>query len=117
MIKTEDKHPVFTSCCPAWINLVETRYPELIPLISTLKSPTGMVCADIKRFFSKQLNVTPSQLFVVGVMPCTAKKFEAARDQLKFNDEPECNISITTREAAELLKDQKFSVEREAELC
>lgn len=73
------KTPIFSSCCPAWINLVETRYPEVIPNVSTARSPTGMIASIIKKFWSKDIGKQPEDIFVAGVMPCTAKKFEAVR--------------------------------------
>ncbi|CAL6006440.1 FeFe-hydrogenase_1 [Hexamita inflata] len=112
------KGPVFTSCCPAWINLVETKYPEVIPNVSTARSPTGMTCAVIKKFWAKQINKRPEDIFVVGVMPCTAKKFEAIRPQLMTENVKDCDLSITTREVVELFKEERlvFSEEREQKL-
>ena len=77
--KENDKGPLFTSCCAAWINLVETRYPEVIPNVSTAKSPQGMLCSLIKKHYAKSLDKKPDELFVVSVSPCTAKKFEIDR--------------------------------------
>ncbi|KAH0569910.1 FeFe-hydrogenase 2 [Spironucleus salmonicida] len=108
--------PCFTSCCPAWVNLVERQYPELIPRLSTARSPHGMICSVIKKQFAKSLGKRPGELFVAGFMPCTAKKFEAARPQLATDGVQDCDLSLTTREMMTLFKGQKFSVAREAEL-
>ncbi|CAL6006416.1 FeFe-hydrogenase_1 [Hexamita inflata] len=112
------KGTVFTSCCPAWINLVETKYPELIPQISTARSPHGIICSVIKKFWVKDIGKKADDIFVVGVMPCTAKKFEAARPQLVTDNTPDCDISVSTRELVTLFKENNisFSEQRELEL-
>lgn len=110
--------PCYTSCCPAWINLVETRYPELIPKVSTARSPHGIVCSCIKKFWAKDNNLPLENILVVGVMPCTAKKWEASRSQLKTEGYPDCDVSITSKEMVQWLKEAgiKFSVEEEEAL-
>ncbi|CAL5996121.1 FeFe-hydrogenase_1 [Hexamita inflata] len=110
--------PCYTSCCPAWINLVELRYPELIPKISTARSPNGMICSTIKKHWVKDMNIKAEDVFVVGFMPCTAKKLEAARPQLTTDGKADCDVSVTTKEAAALLKANNitFSADKEAEL-
>lgn len=104
--------PMFTSCCPGWINLVEQSYPQLIPHLSSCRSPLGMLSSMIRYHWwpkqSKVSNVTDgevdqSRLFVVAVMPCTAKKDEAAREQFKMpNGKPETDAVLTIREFARL---------------
>ena len=110
--------PCYTSCCPAWINLVETRYPELIPKISTARSPHGMICSLLKKEWIHDVNLKIDDIFIVGFMPCTAKKMEAARPQLTTEGHPDCDISVTTKEIAEYFKSQniQFSVEKEEQL-
>lgn len=117
-MREHKKGPCYTSCCPAWINLVETRYPELIPKVSTARSPNGMICSTIKKHWCKEMNFKMENLFVVGFMPCTAKKYESTRKQLQTNGIPDCDVSVTTKEVAQLFKDKniQFSVEKEAEL-
>ena len=81
-IKKNEKLPLFTSCCPAWVKYAEIYYPELLPNISTCKSPQEMMGATIKSYLAQKQNIDPKDIFVVSVMPCTAKKFEAARPEL-----------------------------------
>lgn len=105
--------PMFTSCCPGWINLVEQSYPQFIPHLSTCRSPMSMLSSVIRHhWWPKQCKarsiadeVDQSKLFVVAVMPCTAKKDEIARDQLKMrNGNPETDAVLTIREFARLLE-------------
>ena len=77
-----EKLPMFTSCCPAWIKYAEHYYPELLPRISTCKSPQEMMGATIKSYLAQKQNIDPKDVFVVSIMPCTAKKFEASRPEL-----------------------------------
>jgi iron-only hydrogenase group A len=77
-----EKLPMFTSCCPAWVKYAEHYYPELLPRISTCKSPQEMMGATIKSYLAQKQNIDPKDIFVVSVMPCTAKKFEASRPEL-----------------------------------
>lgn len=104
---------VFTSCCPAWVRLVETRYPELIPQLSTARSPHGIVCSMIRNGWVRDMGFKQTDVVIVGMMPCTAKKFEAERKELTTEGVPDCDISITTRELAEYFAEQgyKFSDE------
>lgn len=93
--------PLFTSCCPAWINYCEKNYPELMPAISTCKSPMQMLAAVVKEH-----NATSSRKqFHVAVMPCTAKKFEAAREEFKINNAPSVDAVITTQELIKMIKE------------
>ncbi len=96
--------PMFTSCSPGWIRYIEFEYPELLPHLSTSKSPHMMLGAMIKSHWAQRNNVDPKKIFVVSIMPCIAKKSEIQR--------PECNTSglvdvdavLTTRELARLIK-------------
>lgn len=103
--------PQFTSCCPAWVKYVETYHPDLIPNISSAKSPIGMQGAMIKTYFAKKHNLDPLDIVSVAVTPCTAKKFEIRRPE--FNDagkllcHPEMRDNdyvITTKELVEWMK-------------
>ena len=89
--------PMFTSCSPGWIRYVELNYPELIPHLSTCKSPQQMTGALIKEFYPQKVNLGEKKLFSVSIMPCTAKKFEA-------QDLGDIDAVLTTREVAELLR-------------
>lgn len=99
-IKHKGVLPQITSCSPGWINYLEYYYPELIPHVSTCKSPHMMVGAIVKSYFAKTHNIDPSELFVVSIMPCTAKKYERQREQMP-ND---VDAVLTTRELAKLIK-------------
>ena len=103
--------PQFTSCCPAWIKYVETFYPEMIPNISSAKSPIGMQGPTIKTYFAKKKNIDPRKIVNVALTPCTAKKFEIKRDEmdaaakyLGIDGMRDMDIVITTRELAKWAK-------------
>ena len=115
-IKTAGVTPMFTSCCPAWIRFVETNYPGLIPNLSTAKSPQQMLGAVAKTALAKRVGVDAADMFVVSVMPCTAKKFERMREEMNSasvywgengknsGSYPDVDAVLTTRECAKLLK-------------
>jgi len=92
--------PQITSCSPGWINYLEYYCPELIPNVSTCKSPHMMMGAVIKSYFAKSHDIDPKDIFVVSVMPCTAKKYERQRKQMP-ND---VDAVLTTRELAKMIK-------------
>ncbi|ABR31445.1 ferredoxin [Thermosipho melanesiensis] len=101
--------PMFTSCCPGWINLLEKIYPEFIPNVSSAKSPQQMMSSVVKTYFAKKIGVDPEDIIMVSVMPCTAKKDEIKRPQqkIKLEDGREIQTTdyvITTRELAKLIK-------------
>jgi NADP-reducing hydrogenase subunit HndD len=98
------KLPILTSCCPAWVNFFEKNFPDLLDIPSSAKSPQQMFGAVAKNYFAKQLNIPREKLVVVSVMPCVAKKYEAQREEFRVNNDPDVNISITTRELATLIK-------------
>ena len=92
--------PQITSCSPGWINYLEYYYPELIPNVSTCKSPHMMMGAIIKSYFAKAHDLDPKDIFVVSIMPCTAKKYERARAQMP----DDVDAVLTTRELARMIK-------------
>ena len=97
--------PMFTSCCPGWVTMVEKSFPELIPHLSTCKSPQQMMGAVVKRFYARRLGVDPADLVLVSVMPCTAKKSEAERPQVaRPGEPPDVDWVLTTRELGHLLR-------------
>lgn len=96
--------PQITSCSPGWINYLEYFYPELIPNVSTCKSPHEMQGAITKSYFAKAHNLKPEDIFVVSIMPCTAKKGEKLRPQNAVNGVPDVDCVLTTRELAVLIK-------------
>lgn len=102
-IKTGGKLPMFTSCCPGWVNYAEKNYPELLDNLSTCKSPQQMFGALVKTVFAKREGIDPKDIFVVSIMPCTAKKGEKQRT---FTDGlPDVDAVLTTREIARLFKE------------
>ena len=100
--------PMFTSCSPGWIKYVEHHFPELIPNLSTCKSPMEMEGAIIKSYYAQQAGIDPRSIVVVGVMPCTAKKFEIARPEMEVNGLRSVDISLTTRELARMIRDARI---------
>ncbi len=96
--------PMMTSCCPGWINFVEKVNPEVIPNLSTTRSPQAIFGALAKTYFAKKKGVDPKKLRFISVMPCTAKKDEALRRQLTQNGNPDTDLVLTVREFARLLK-------------
>lgn len=97
--------PLFTSCCPAWVRYLETQHPDMLKHLSTCKSPQGMLSPIIKELVPKYYDgYTKDNLYVVSIMPCTAKKAEAVRGQLYDNGRPQTDIVLTTQEIARMLK-------------
>ncbi len=96
--------PMFTSCCPAWVAYVEFYHPELISNLTTARSPHIHLAGAIKTYWAKKKQLNPRQIVVVSIVPCTAKKYEAARLELKLDGQPLVNQVLTTRELAFLIK-------------
>lgn len=100
-LKNGGTTPMFTSCCPGWIKFCEHYYPEYLPNLSTCKSPQEMFSAVLKTYYCQKNGIDPKNLFVVSVIPCTAKKFEVTREELGgYTD-----CAITTRELAKMIKE------------
>jgi ferredoxin hydrogenase large subunit len=100
------KHPLpmFTSCCPAWVKFAETFYPDLLPHISTCKSPVGMLGALAKTYGAQQTKTPVKKMYTVSIMPCIAKKFEGMRQELAASGQRDIDATITTRELAYMIK-------------
>ncbi len=96
--------PMITSCSPGWIKYCEHYYPELIPHLSTCKSPQQMFGATMKTYYAQKMGMDPKDMVVVGVMPCTAKKFETKRPNEAASGYPDVDIAITTRELARMIE-------------
>lgn len=110
--------PQFTSCCPAWVKYVETYLPELRDNVSTAKSPIGMQGPMIKTYFAKKRNLDPARIVNVAVTPCTAKKFEIRRDEMKAAGDyygadgmRDMDYVITTRELAKWAREKGIDFE------
>ena len=97
--------PMITSCSPGWIKFCETYYPEFIPNLSSCKSPHEMMGAVVKSYYAQKAGIDPKDIAVVSVMPCTAKKFEADREELSGTGYPDVDAVITTRELARMIKE------------
>lgn len=97
--------PLFTSCCPAWVRFVETKYPELLPYVSTCKSPMEMFGAVLKEYYKPADEEAGMETISVAVMPCVAKKYEAARDEFCRNGVPDVDYVITTKELILMIKE------------
>lgn len=103
-LKTKDNLPMITSCSPGWIKYIEMNYPELLPHLSTCKSPHQMFGALIKTYFAKKENTDPKKIYVVSVMPCIAKKYERQRPEMKNDGLFDVDNVITTRELSRMIK-------------
>ena len=96
--------PMITSCSPGWVKYIEMNYPELIPHLSSCKSPHQMFGALIKTYFAEKEKIDPAKIFVVSVMPCIAKKFERTRDDMQDAGYDDVDAVLTTRELARMIK-------------
>ncbi len=96
--------PMITSCSPGWVNYCEYYYDDLIPHLSSCKSPHEMFGAILKSYYAEKNGIDPKDMFVVSVMPCTAKKYEKERPELSVNGLQDVDAVITTRELGKLIK-------------
>jgi len=104
--------PMITSCSPGWISYCETFFPEFIPNLSSCKSPHQMTGAIVKSYFAEKNGIDPSKIYVVSVMPCTAKKYEAARDEMKVDGNRDVDAVITVRELARMINNANIDFAR-----
>ena len=103
-VKNGGTLPMITSCSPGWVKFCEHYYPDLLPHLSTCKSPQQMQGAMIKSYYAEKAGIDPHDIVVVSVMPCVAKKFEITRDDQGRDGMQDNDISITTRELAKMIK-------------
>ena len=103
-IKNGGKLPLFTSCCPAWVNYAEKHCPEVLPYVSTTRSPQAVAGSLVKSYLAEKMGLSPRRIRVISIMPCTAKKDEAARPQLHVNGAPDTDVVITVRELSRLFR-------------
>lgn len=96
--------PMITSCSPGWIKFCEHYYPDLLPHLSTCKSPQQMTGAIIKSWYAEKNNINPKDIVVVSIMPCTAKKFEIGREDQDGAGLPDTDYVLTTRELSRMIK-------------
>jgi NADH-quinone oxidoreductase subunit G len=97
--------PILTSCCPAWVKFFEHQFPDLLDIPSTCKSPHEMFGAIVKSYYAQKFNIDPKKIVVVSVMPCLAKKYESAREELSENELLNVDHVITTRELGHMIKE------------
>ena len=98
------KLPMITSCSPGWVKFCEHNFPDMIDNLSSCKSPHEMYGAIIKSYYAEKAGIDPKDIFVVSVMPCTAKKYEAQREELGVNGLADVDSVLTTRELAKMIK-------------
>lgn len=96
--------PQFTSCCPGWVNFVEKRYPEIIPHLSSCKSPQMMMGSTVKNHYAKLAGIDRKDLYVVSIVPCLAKKYEAARPEFTVDGNRDVDAVLTSSEMLEMVK-------------
>ena len=96
--------PMITSCSPGWVRYCELNYPDVIPHLSSCKSPHQMFGAMVKTYFAEKYGVDPSKIYMVSVMPCIAKKYEITRDNMDGSGYPDVDAVLTTRELARMIK-------------
>jgi ferredoxin hydrogenase gamma subunit len=108
----EGKRPTFTSCCPGWVNFVEKHHPEIIPHLSSTRSPQQCLGSLAKTFLAERMAVDPARVRVISIMPCTAKKDEMARPQFEHEGLRDVDVVLTIREFARLLRREGIDLAR-----
>jgi NADP-reducing hydrogenase subunit HndD len=103
-IKNGGKLPMITSCSPGWIKFCEHYYPEFLDNLSTCKSPHEMLGGVLKTYYAEKNGIDPKDIFVVSIMPCTAKKFESSREELSASGYQDVDVVLTTRELGKMIK-------------
>jgi NADP-reducing hydrogenase subunit HndD len=105
------KFPMFTSCCPGWVRFAKAHYPDFVDNLSTSKSPQQMFGAIAKSYYADTLGVSPKKIFCVSIMPCVAKKAEAAYPNMVDDEgDPEVDVVLTTREIARLIRSDSIDI-------
>ena len=110
--KNNDNLPMITSCSPGWVKFIEMNYPELLPHLSSCKSPHQMFGAICKTYFAKKQGIDPKKIYMVSVMPCIAKKFESKRPEMENDGLRDVDNVITTRELARMIKQANIEFEK-----
>jgi len=102
--------PMFTSCCPGWVRFLKGQFPDYTDNLSTAKSPQQMFGALAKSYFAEKIGVDPKRIFVVSIMPCTAKKSEAALPTMRtISDDPDVDVVLTTREIVRMFRGEQIN--------
>lgn len=107
-IQNNGKLPMITSCSPGWVKFCELYYPEFLDNLSSCKSPHQMMGAVIKSYYAEKNNIDPKDIYVVSIMPCSAKKFEADREELSQDGLQDVDAVLTTRELAKMIKESRI---------
>ena len=95
--------PLITSCSPGWIRFCEQHYPEMVPNLSSCKSPQQMFGTLVKTYYAEKMGINPRDIFVVSIMPCTAKKYEVRREEMRQHGWLPVDVSLTTRELGRMI--------------
>ncbi|QUH21384.1 NADH-dependent [FeFe] hydrogenase, group A6 [Alkaliphilus sp. B6464] len=104
-LQSGENLPLMTSCCPGWVKFIEHFYPDMLNNLSTCKSPHQMEGALIKSYFAQKMGIDPENIVNVSIMPCVAKKFESAREELSMEGMQDVDYVLTTRELARMIKE------------
>ncbi len=106
-VKNGGTLPMMTSCCPGWVSYTEQNHPDMLNHLSTCKSPQQMFGALAKTYYADSINIDPKDLYVVSIMPCTAKKYESAREEMKAHENiQDVDAVLTTRELGKMIRSQ-----------
>ncbi|MCL5779440.1 MAG: NADH-dependent [FeFe] hydrogenase, group A6 [Firmicutes bacterium] len=100
--------PLITSCSPGWVRFLEHYYPDFMGNLSTCKSPQQMMGAVLKTYYAQKVGIDPAKIYVVSVMPCTAKKFECQRPEMNSSGYRDVDVVLTTRELARMIKESRI---------
>ena len=104
-LKSGQNLPLFTSCCPAWVKYLEEHHPDMLNHLSSCKSPMSMLSPVLAKFVPEQLNISRENLVIVGIMPCTAKKYECKRPELTKDGKADTDFVLTTQELGRMIKE------------
>ena len=104
------KLPILTSCCPGWVKFFEHQFSDMLDIPSSSKSPHEMFGVIAKSYYAEKMGIDPKNIYVVSVMPCLAKKYEAARPELSYEGNQDVDTVITTRELAQMLKEANIKL-------
>ncbi len=110
-LRRPEEFPLITTCCPSWVDYLEKFFSDLIPHFSSAKSPHQMVGTMVKTYWAEKMNIDPGRIFLVSVMPCTAKKYEIERmDDMFASGKQDVDVTLTTRELARMLKTRNIDL-------
>lgn len=104
-LKSGQNLPLFTSCCPAWVKYLEEHHPDMLQHLSSCKSPMSMLSPVLAKFVPEQLGISRDNLVIVGIMPCTAKKYECKRPELAKDGKADTDFVLTTQELGRMIKE------------